>query len=345
MPIYNDRNVLLGYLNLPYFARQDDLKREISTFLMAFINIYVSLIIIGFFVALIVSNYITRPLRLLTIRLGNLTFGKSNEKLEWRRNDEVGKLVQEYNRKIDELAKSAEMLAQSERESAWREMARQIAHEIKNPLTPMKLSVQYLQKSWEEKSSDWEQRISRFTATMIEQIDSLSFIASEFSDFARMPDPKNERLDLNEIIRTTSILYRNIANIQIIIDSNVTEALISADRKQLIRVFTNLFNNSIEAIGEEKDGRILVHLKTSENWHFITITDNGSGIPPEQAGKIFQPNFTTKSGGMGLGLAIVKNIIISSGGEISFQSGQETGTVFTISFPDAKSTTDKESTL
>jgi signal transduction histidine kinase len=160
-----------------------------------------------------------------------------------------------------------------------------------------------------------------------------------------MPDPKNARLDLNEIIRTTSILYRNIANIRIIIESDVTEAIISADRKQLIRVFTNLFNNSVEAIGEEKDGRILVHLNTYENRHFITITDNGSGIPPEQAGKIFQPNFTTKSGGMGLGLAIVKNIIISSGGEISFQSGQETGTVFTISFPDVKSVTEEESTL
>jgi nitrogen fixation/metabolism regulation signal transduction histidine kinase len=337
LPFFNNRNVLLAYLNLPYFARQDDLKREISTFLMAFINIYVFLIIIGFFIALIVSNYITRPLRLLTLRLGNLTLGTSNEKLEWKRNDEVGRLVEEYNRKIDELAKSADILAQSERESAWREMARQIAHEIKNPLTPMKLSVQYLQKSWEEKSIDWEQRIRRFTATMIEQIDSLSFIASEFSDFARMPDPKNEKLELNEIIRNAVVLYKNIATISIDFRSKVTVAMVVADRKQLMRVFTNLFNNSVQAIGEEKNGLIRIDLQTLDYKHIITVTDNGSGISPDQAGKIFQPNFTTKSGGMGLGLAIVKNIILSSGGEIVFESAPGKSTVFTISLPSARS--------
>lgn len=337
LPFFNDRNVLLAYLNLPYFARQDDLNREISTFLMVFINIYVFLIIIGFFIALIVSNYITRPLRLLTLRLGNLTLGTSNEKLEWKRNDEVGRLVEEYNRKIDELAKSADILAQSERESAWREMARQIAHEIKNPLTPMKLSVQYLQKSWEEKSIDWEQRIRRFTATMIEQIDSLSFIASEFSDFARMPDPKNEKLELNEIILNAVVLYKNIATISIDFRSKATEAMVIADRKQLMRVFTNLLNNSVQAIGEEKDGLIRIDLQTLDNKHIITITDNGSGISPDQAGKIFQPNFTTKSGGMGLGLAIVKSIILSSGGEIVFESETGKATVFTISLPSARS--------
>jgi nitrogen fixation/metabolism regulation signal transduction histidine kinase len=309
---------------------------------MAFINIYVFLIIIGFFIGLIVSNYITRPLRLLTVKLGNLTFGKSNEKLAWRRNDEVGKLVEEYNRKIDELAKSAEMLAQSERESAWREMARQIAHEIKNPLTPMKLSVQYLQKSWEEKSPDWEQRISRFTSTMIEQIESLSFIASEFSDFARMPDPKKEKLELNKIIRDAIDLYKNTGNISISLESDTPEAHLIADRKQLFRVFTNLLNNSVEAIGDLKEGRVRINIKTQNNRHIVTITDNGSGIPDDQAGKIFQPNFTTKSGGMGLGLAIVKNIIMASGGEITFRSEPTLGTVFTLSFPDIESMLKRE---
>jgi two-component system, NtrC family, nitrogen regulation sensor histidine kinase NtrY len=338
LPFFNDRNKLLGYLNLPYFARQDDLKREISTFMMAFINIYVFLIIIGFFIALIVSNYITRPLRLLTIRLGNLTLGTSNEKLEWKRNDEVGRLVEEYNRKVDELTKSADILAQSERESAWREMARQIAHEIKNPLTPMKLSVQYLQKSWEEKPSDWEYRIRRFTATMIEQIDSLSFIASEFSDFARMPDPKNEKLELNEIVRNAVDLYKSMTMIRIDFTSMVEQAFVFADRKQLMRVFTNLINNSIQAIGEENSGLIQIDLQTLNKIHVLTITDNGSGISADQAGKIFQPNFTTKSGGMGLGLAIVKNIVITSGGDIGFKSDPDKGTVFTISFPSATTT-------
>ena len=338
IPVFNDKNQLQAYLNLPYFARQEDLKREISTFMMAFINIYAFLIIIGFFIALIISNYITRPLRLLTIRLGKLTLGTSNEKLEWKRNDEVGRLVEEYNKKIDELAKSADILAQSERESAWREMARQIAHEIKNPLTPMKLSIQYLQKSWDEKSGDWEQRLRRFTATMIEQIDSLSFIASEFSDFSRMPDPKNEKLELNEIIQNTVDLYRSMTTIRIAFKSMAPVAFVTADRKQLMRVLANLFNNSIQAIGEENDGFIQVDLKTLNNNHIITIADSGSGISSDQSGKIFQPNFTTKSGGMGLGLAIVKNIILTSGGEISFESDPGKGTVFTIIFPSADKT-------
>ena len=338
LPLFNDKNQLQAYVNLPYFARQDDLKREISTFMMAFINIYAFLIIIGFFIALIVSNYITRPLRLLTIRLGNLTLGTSNEKLEWKRNDEVGKLVEEYNKKIDELAKSADILAQSERESAWREMARQIAHEIKNPLTPMKLSIQYLQKSWDEKSSDWEHRLRRFTTTMIEQIDSLSFIASEFSDFSRMPDHKNEKLELNEIIRNAVALYKSMTNIFIDFKSISSEAFVIADRKQLMRVFANLFNNSIQAIGIENKGLIQIELRILNDKHIITITDNGSGISSDQAVKIFQPNFTTKSGGMGLGLAIVKNIIITTRGEIEFESDPGKGTVFTITFPSANST-------
>jgi nitrogen fixation/metabolism regulation signal transduction histidine kinase len=173
---------------------------------------------------------------------------------------------------------------------------------------------------------------------MIEQIESLSFIASEFSDFARMPDPKKERLELNEIIRDAIDLYKNIANIRISLENDTPEAHLIADRKQLFRVFTNLLNNSVEAIGDLKEGWIQINIKTLNDRHIVTITDNGSGIPDDQAGKIFQPNFTTKSGGMGLGLAIVKNIIVASGGEISFQSAPSRGTIFTLSFPDIKST-------
>ena len=166
IPFFNERNQLLAYLNLPYFARQDDLKKEISAFLVAFINVYVFLIIVGIFLALVVSNYISRPLRILASRISQLSYGKSNEKIEWKRRDEIGQLVDEYNRMIDELVKSADLLARSERETAWREMARQVAHEIKNPLTPMKLSVQHLEKAWKDRTSDWDERLKRFTETM-----------------------------------------------------------------------------------------------------------------------------------------------------------------------------------
>lgn len=333
IPFFNDRNKLLAYLNLPYFARQDDLKREISTFLVAFINIYVFLIIIGIFIVIIVTNYISRPLRMLTSRIHYITLEKSNEKLEWKKKDEIGKLVEEYNRMIDELAKSAGLLAKSERESAWREMARQVAHEIKNPLTPMKLNVQHLQKSWDDRSSDWDQRLKRFTETMTEQIETLSAIASEFSDFAKTPDKKNEKIDLGEIIENALSFYRDIPNLQINFHQELSPAFVIADRKQLMRVFTNLLNNSIQAIGERTPGKIDITLTNENARNKIRIEDNGTGIMPEQASKIFQPNFTTKSGGMGLGLAIVRSIILSSGGEIEFESQPGVKTIFYIYLP------------
>ncbi|MEI6898404.1 MAG: ATP-binding protein [Bacteroidota bacterium] len=333
IPIFNDRNQLLAFLNLPYFAQQEDLNREISTFLMAFINIYLFLLIVGVFIAYGISNYITRPLRLLTLGLGKLTLGTSNEKLNWLGNDEVGQLVAEYNRKIDELAKSAELLSKSERESAWREMARQVAHEIKNPLTPMKLSVQYLFKSWEEKQEDWEQKLRKFTTTMVEQIDSLAFIASEFSDFAKMPASNNETFNPAGLINNAISLYQDSVHVKFFLMLEEEEIWVHADKKQLSRVFTNLINNSLQAIGEKDGGEIVFRINRNIEYCTITVTDNGSGIPEEQAGKIFQPNFTTKSSGMGLGLAIVRNIIMSAGGSISFTSTAGSGTTFTIELP------------
>jgi two-component system nitrogen regulation sensor histidine kinase NtrY len=334
MPFFNERNQLLAYLNLPYFARQDDLKKEISAFLVAFINVYVFLIIIGIFLALVVSNYISRPLRILASRIGQLSYGKINEKIEWKRRDEIGKLVEEYNRMIDELMKSAELLARSERETAWREMARQVAHEIKNPLTPMKLSVQHLEKAWNDKTDDWEERLKRFTQTMTEQIESLSAIASEFSDFAKMPVTHPEDLDINEILEHIKVLYQDTSHIrfEFFYDAQIRHTILG-DRKQLLRVFTNLINNAIQAIGKDENGAIRIELESLENKYIIKTSDNGAGISPALTQRIFQPNFTTKSGGMGMGLAIVRSILQGLGGEINFSSQEGKGTTFTLVFP------------
>jgi signal transduction histidine kinase len=333
IPFYNDDNQLLAYLNLPYFARQEDLKKEISTFLIAFINIYVLLIILGIFLALIVAGYISYPLRLLTSSIGKLALGTTSEKLTWRRNDEIGKLVNEYNRMTDELARNAELLARSERETAWREMARQVAHEIKNPLTPMMLSVQHLEKAWKEKASDWDQRLIRFTENMKEQIESLSTIATEFSDFAKMPQTRNEKLELNEVIGNVVSLYSNNIPVRISFECPERYYPVIADRKQILRVFTNLINNSVEAIGNKIAGEIKITLNVSEGKNIVKIMDNGSGMSQEQAKRIFQPNFTTKSGGTGLGLAIVKSIVLGAGGDISFETEEGKGTTFTVQFP------------
>jgi signal transduction histidine kinase len=333
IPFRNNRDLIVAYLNLPYFAKQDEMREEIADFISAYINIYVLLIVLAILITILVSRYVTQPLKLIREKLRNLSYSQSNEKIEWKREDEIGELVAEYNRTLDELAHSAELLARSERESAWREMAKQVAHEIKNPLTPMKLSVQYLKKAWDEKAPGWEQRLDRFSATIIEQIDSLSRIASEFSDFAKMPVASYEKIDLLEKVRRSADLFRDVENVKITVNSEDKHYYISADREQMLRVFNNLINNSVQAIGKKEDGRIDITLSTVGNSYKVEITDNGSGISEEQAERIFSPSFTTKSSGMGLGLAMVRNILSGIGASISFTSEEGVGTTFALEIP------------
>lgn len=335
LPFLNDRNKLMGFVNLPYFARQSELRQEISTFLIAFTNIYVVLMAIGLSLALLLSDYLLRPLMLLKANLKRVKLSESTHKIDWKGNDEISELISEYNRMTEELVKSAELLARSERESAWREMAKQVAHEIKNPLTPMKLSVQYLEKAWKDKASDWDERLNRFVQTLIQQIESLSEIASAFSDFASMPAATHERVDLNEVIRDATGLFKDNENIDIRINipSDQKELFVFADRRQLLRVFNNLIQNSIQAIGNSPKGIIQIDLLTEDEYCLVKVTDNGSGITPEQQERIFSPYFTTKTSGTGLGLAIVKNIISGVGGQISFTSVQNQGTTFSIKLP------------
>ncbi len=332
IPFRNFDNDLIAYINLPYFARQDELTNEISALLVAFINIYVILIGISIFVALIISNHITKPVQLIREKISRLKLGTTNEKIEWEKKDEIGSLVDEYNRMVDELSRSVNLLARSERESAWREMAKQVAHEIKNPLTPMKLSVQYLQKAWDEKAPDWDERLKRFTDTLTEQIDTLSAIATAFSDFAKMPRSKFEKTDLADVISKSIGLFKNSTGIKFHYEHSGTYFVL-ADKDQLIRVFNNLIKNAIQAIETPENGLIEISITTENNLHIIHFSDNGRGIPEEQREKVFYPSFTTKTSGMGLGLAMVKNIIENAGGDISFRSEVGKGTVFIISLP------------
>ncbi len=334
VPFYNNNNVLIAYLNLPYFARENELKQELSTFMMTFINIYVFLIAIAIIIALFIAGRMTRPLKEIREKISHVRLGGRNEKIDWQReDDEIGSLVTEYNRMIDELALSAELLAKSERESAWREMAKQVAHEIKNPLTPMKLSVQYLEKAWKEKSADWESKLERFTKTLVEQIDSLSAIATAFSDFAKMPKSEMQELDLIELISNVLATYTGNA-VQMKLTGDVNGPCpVLADRKQLNRALINLITNSVQAIDNRKDGEIMIHVEHKHEKIIISLKDNGPGIPEEQKQRIFVPNFSTKSEGMGLGLAMVKSIIEGHGGAIWFTSNPGDGASFFIELP------------
>ena len=328
---------LLGYINLPYFAKQGELRNEISFFMVAFINIYLLLLVVAILVALFISNFVTKPLEFIKESLSKVQLGRANQKIAWHRNDEIGSLISEYNRMIDELGASAELLARSERESAWREMARQVAHEIKNPLTPMRLNIQYLEKAWRENLPDWDERLERFTKTMIEQIDNLSLIAGAFSDFAQMPPSNTKKMNLRDFLPEVLNLFNDSENVTIILDlpDEPENMWVHADRNQLIRVINNLLNNGIQAYPKHDEAIIDIHCASEVNYYRIDIKDYGHGIPDSLKKNIFSPNFTTKTSGMGMGLSMVKAIIENHGGNVSFHSTEGQGSVFSFRLPAA----------
>ena len=333
-PVYNQNNQLIGYLNLPYFTRQDDFKKQVSDFIVAFSNLYILLIMFSLIVAVIISRKLTAPLLQIENNLKGIQLGKSNAKIEYFGEDEIGRLAKEYNKKVDELAESAELLARSERESAWQEMARQVAHEINNPLTPMKLSIQYLQRIKEKDSENFDDYFNRVSRTLVEQIDALSLIASSFSDFARMPGIRDELIDLEAKIREVVLLFENTNNVSVTFSKSYEGIIrIFADSDQLGRAIINLIKNGIQAIPRDRNGLLKVALYKDDECAYVSINDNGIGIPMELQDKLFEPSFTTKSSGMGLGLAISKKIIENFKGDIWFQSNDDEGTTFFIKLP------------
>jgi len=333
-PIMNSKGDYIGYLNLPYFTREDDLKQSISNFIVAFINLYLFLFLASVIVAVLLSNKLTKPLSLIREKLKGIQLGKKSEPINYESKDEIGELVSEYNHKVEELAESAELLARSERESAWREMAKQVAHEIKNPLTPMKLNLQYLQRAKEEGNEQYDAFFNRVTQNLIEQIDTLSEIATEFSNFAQIPKAKNETFDLVLVLKNLFSLFESNQNVKMDMEQNgLKEVFIYADKEQISRVFLNLIKNGIQAIPSEEIGKIAIGVTRENGFAVVSIRDNGLGISQEAQEHLFEPNFTTKTSGMGLGLSIANNIIQSAGGKINYETIAGEGTTFFVHLP------------
>ena len=331
-PLFDAKKELTGFINLPYFARQSDLINELSGIISALINVYVILFVISILAGLILSGFITQPLRLIKQQLSNVTLGKQNEKIVWQSNDEIGKLVSEYNQMLVKLENSANLLAQSEREGAWREMAKQVAHEIKNPLTPMKLNLQYLQHLMKNNPDDFREKFEKTSAGIIEQIDSLANIANEFSNFAKLPGAQLQAINLAEVIASSVLIFENQKNVQIINTISESEIQVKGDRDQCLRVFNNILKNALQALEDAENPEITISSERKDGSIIISIKDNGCGIDEELKSKIFTPNFTTKTTGSGLGLAMVKNIMVGFGGSISFTSDKGMGTTFYLEF-------------
>ncbi|MBK8818269.1 MAG: HAMP domain-containing histidine kinase [Saprospiraceae bacterium] len=332
IPLRDGTGVNIGYLGIQH-QYSDISSKSIVDFLGTILNVYIFLFLIAGVIAITIANSITQPIAILAEKLKKFTLGKSNEFLEWESNDEIGSLIREYNNLNEELTRSVDMLAKNERDMAWREMAKQVAHEIKNPLTPMKLSIQYLEKTSKEDPSKAQDMIPRVANTLIEQIDNLSQIAVEFSNFAAMPQANNEKVVLNDLVVTIHDLFRKRDDMDITLSMPIDDLVVFADKNHLVRILNNLVKNAIQAIPDHVRGKINIALYEEQNQAFICVTDNGSGIPESMRDKVFAPNFTTKSSGTGLGLAISANMIESFNGKIYFESEEKVGTRFYIRIP------------
>lgn len=332
-PVRIGKSRTCAYLNIPSFNTEDELNDEISRFLVTIMNLNVFIFLIAGTIALFLTNRITSSFILISEKMREVNLSKTNEAIEWKKNDEIGGLIREYNRMVAQLEESAAALAKSEREGAWREMARQVAHEIKNPLTPMKLSIQYLQKANLGDAGNMKELTANVAKTLVEQIDHLSKIAADFSQFANIGNPRREIFDLHELLFSLVSLYETMENLLFKWVPVHGKILIYADKTQLNRLFTNLLQNAFEACHGKEKCVISVSEELVGDRILVKISDNGEGIPLQMQSKIFIPNFTTKSSGTGLGLAMSKTIVEQAKGRIWFETSDDTGTTFYVELP------------
>ena len=330
-PLKDKDGNIHAIINIPYFDNKMSSRSSVSNFVITYLNIILVLMGASALVVILMTRKTIKPLEIIQDKMQKISLGEKNEIIDWKSKDEIGELIESYNKLIKELEISANKLMRSERETAWREMARQVAHEIKNPLTPMKLNIQFLQMAWDEKNPDIDRKLHETTKSILEQIEILSNIASAFSDYAKLPKKNIENLNLKDLILNTINLYDNNENIRInFIEENTSDYDINSDKNNLSIVFGNILKNAIQAIGKKENGLIEINIKDSGDRFLIKISDNGCGIGEEEKKKIFMPNFTTKSSGMGVGLSIVYDILETLGGNIAFDSEVGKGTCFFI---------------
>ncbi|MCC5945283.1 MAG: HAMP domain-containing histidine kinase [Bernardetiaceae bacterium] len=319
----------IGVIGLPFFESQQRAQQQIIEILTTIMNVFTGMFIALLGFSYLASRILTEPLKLLTQKIQRTSLSQENKPLEYRSKDEIGLLVNEYNQMLLKLEESKAALARSEKESAWREMAKQVAHEIKNPLTPMRLTLQHLDRILGKENKALQKSVS----LLIGQIDTLSDIASSFSAFAKMPIPKNEKFDVSEVLQNSFLLYKNDGSVRLSASIDQGEFIVGGDSKLMGRILTNLIINGIQATPTDREAHIHIELQGDQEEVLITIRDNGKGIDKEVASKIFLPNFTTKSTGSGIGLAVAKRGVEHAGGEIWFETEVGEGTVFYIRLP------------
>ncbi len=336
--LYDERRELIGFVNLPYFSKSLDLKNEFSMYLGSLLNITAVLLVISLLLSAYIGQSLVKPLKLMIDSLSNVQLGADNKPIVWQQKDEIGQLVNQYNSMLKQLELSTNKLAVSEREGAWKEMAQQVAHEIKNPLTPMKLHLQYLQMAIQKGDSNVGEKINEVSKILIEQIDHLSLMAEAFSSFAKMPVGSPEPCDIQALLQTCVGLFGSQANMQIQMKTINQACVVMVDKSQVQRVFVNLLKNAQQAVKEGEVCKVDIELEIDNDQLKVYFKDNGVGIDDSLKDKIFQPKFSTKNSGMGLGLAISRKVLEQVQGQISFESVLHQGTTFCVTLPLYKTT-------
>ncbi|WOC41291.1 sensor histidine kinase [Polaribacter sp. HL-MS24] len=321
----------IGILEVQFTQDNSEIEDELKEFITRLSLVYILMFLIAIALAYFLSSYITRSIKTISDKIQQTKLNKRNEKIILNAaSSEIEVLVDAYNSMIDELAESAVKLAKSEREQAWREMAKQVAHEIKNPLTPMRLTVQSFERKFNPTEENAKEKLAEYSQTLIQQIDVMSSIASAFSDFAKMPSQKREKIEVIGVVKMALDIFNEEYIEYLPLEKELFAYL---DKTQLIRIVTNLVKNADQASENCTNKRIEVKVSSEGNNIKITVSDSGKGISEEVKQLIFEPKFTTKSSGMGLGLPMIKNIIEAYDGSISFTSEEEIGTVFTVILP------------
>lgn len=319
-------------LNIPFINQQKIMSENINALINNCTNMSLILVNLAIMIFVLLSNAITKPIDVVKSKMIKVYAGVQNEKIVWNKNDEMGELIKAYNLMVDKIEQSALLLKQQERLSSWRELSRQVAHDIKNPLTPMKLSIQYLQKIYNEKPEVFEQKFKEITPSLISQIESISNITQELNSYSR-PSVTKEKVDLNECILSAINLFGSVEGVTIKYTQPKNNCFTIGEKTLFIRIFNNLIKNAVQSFYNKENGIIDISLKQDNDKYIVSIEDNGCGIKDENKSKIFTPNFTTKDNGGGIGLTIVKTILESYACDITFKSKENIGTIFFLIFP------------
>ena len=328
---FNKKHQKMGVINIPYHPSNYSNKTELWDFLNRLLTIFLLLFIGAVVLAYLLSTYITKSIASISSKIKGVEIGENNERLSWENNDEIGVLVNAYNEMLNKLELSKEKLAQTHRQIAWREMAKQVAHEIKNPLTPMKLSVQHLGRALNISKEENHVILKDFQEKMLQQIHLLTEIADEFSNYAELPKGKMKEVDLTEIINKIINLFKHESHVTFNLNfQNNSSFRVIGDENQLIRLFNNLIQNSLQAMDHRGD--ITLNLSQKENNVILSFIDSGPGILKDIQEKIFEPKFTTKTTGKGLGLSLACQIILNHGGKITLVKDRTKGAEFKITF-------------